>query len=175
MEKRMHFYLATCVLLLSSFGKLARLPWIVWPHGYLWCPKGQHSYWTQLRRYTVSSLFSSVSTLALNADNWWDLVVLGKQLTATHPRGVRNAIGSRAVPGPDAGWTISKGMRSLPLLEPINMEISSPINIWQINITKIIEVWLNIGPFDLIGWARQGWNRLHIMQGKLSIRIFYRR
>jgi hypothetical protein len=29
-----------------------------------------------------------------------------------------------------------------------------PINIWQINITKIIEVWLNIGPFDLIGWAR---------------------
>jgi hypothetical protein len=47
-------------------------------------------------------------------------------------------------------------MRSLPLLEPINMEISSPINIWQINITKIIEVWLNIGPFDLIEWARYG-------------------
>lgn len=80
----------------------------------------------------MNSLFLSVSTLALNAERLWDFVVLGKQLTATQPSGIRNAIGSRTAPGP--AWLVNlRGNEEPAIVRADQYGNFFPIDIWQIN------------------------------------------
>ena len=74
-----------------------------------------------------SSWSASDSIRTRKAEKAWVLNLVGKQLVATQPRGVRSAMGSPEILGPGAGSTISDGRSNRPLLAPIRRIISSPL------------------------------------------------